>query len=301
MNKDPPPVENQPLLRGLWNQAVSPVTFDFSTFLAALDCFRQIHSPNSGIDLNICAGGFREVGLRDQHMTMAEKRWRLKGVILDLCELLPTIRRLAVTPTIEGSFAYPNDARASYWAKRLLEFHQQGANPRVLRAPAYAVEKIKFPRPYVTMTLRTSNYFPDRNANLLEWHLFHQELRAAGFTVVVVPDQGDVLGQQIYKQFDWHTYEPACFDLRLRQALYENAIMNIGSSNGPVGMMFYSEAPVLQFDQLRGGVYGADFWRSSLGFPPGEQYPWSRPDQRMTWTDSTYENMVREWNALKLQ
>ena len=292
-------VDERPL-RGLWDQSLSPVTFDFGAYLAILDCFRQIHRPHAGVDLTIRVGAFRDVTPRDRVTTLDEKQWRLKSVILDLCELLPTIRSLTLTPAADGPFDFPTDEAAPYYARSAVELHRQGANPRVLKAPAFACQQIRFPRPYVTLTLRTSDYFPDRNPDLDVWHRFSLFLRAIGYRVVVVPDQGDFLGARRYSRFDWTVYEAACLDLRLRMALYENAVMNVGSSNGPVGIMFYSQAPVLQFDQLRGGICTPDFWTTSNGFPVGEQFPWSRPNQRMTWTDSSYENMVREWTALKL-
>ena len=292
-------VDERPL-RALWDQSLSPVTFDFGTYLAVLDGHRQLNRPKAGIDLTIRTGTFRQLTARDLGTNLEEKRWRLKSVIVDLCELLPTIRALALTPDDNGPFDFPEDSNAPYYARLVVDLHRKGANPLVLKAPAYACQQIRFPRPYVTMTLRTSSYFPDRNPDLNTWHRFSLFLRAIGYTVVVIPDQEDFLNTRRYAHFDWTVYEAACLDLRLRMALYENAAMNIGSSNGPVGIMFYSQAPVLQFDQLRGGICTPEFWRTSNGFPVGEQFPWSRPNQRMTWTDSSYENMIREWTALKL-
>ena len=289
-------------LKAIWDLRQFPITFDFAVFLSVLDCYRQIHRPEAGIDLTIRADAFRAVTPRDKAMSVEEKRWRLKSIILDLCALLPTIESLAVTTRDPGPFEFPSALkRAPHYAKRAVELFREGANPQVLKAPLYAVQQIRFPRPYVTMTLRTSNYFPDRNADLHTWHRFSKFIQAAGYTVVIVPDQGDLFGERLYSQFDWSgtIYEAACLDLRLRLALYENADMNIGSSNGPVGMMFYSQAPLLQFDQLRGGVYNREFWEKSHGFPVGEQFPWCRPDQRLVWTDSSYENMVNEWTAWK--
>lgn len=294
------------MLKVVWDLRVAPITFDFAIYLAIVECFRQLRNEDSGIDITIRADEFRMDTHREKVMPTQEKRWRLKNIILDLCELLPTIKSLTLTSEDRGPFDYPPEYasknRIVYAAKRVVEYHKWGANPIVLKAPAFAAEVTSnsISKPYVTLTLRTSRFLTARNVDHHEWYRFYSYLRSHGHKVVIVPDQEDYLGDRTYRRFDWDVYEPACMDIRLRLALYENAIMNVGSSNGPVGAMFYSIAPVLQFDQLRGAVYDPAFWRRTNGFEVGQQYPWSGPNQRMTWTDSTFDNMRSEWQSLGL-
>ena len=44
-----------------------------------------------------------------------------------------------------------------------------------------------------------------------------------------------------------------------------------------------------------------EFWREKNGIAPGEQYPWSRPDQRIVWERDTYENISKAWGDLQGQ
>ncbi len=291
------------MFKVLWDVATCPMTFDFATYLAMMDCYRQVNAPALDVAMTIRTGPFRTKTPRDQTMSEAEKRWRLKSIIMDMCELLPSIKTLRVTDQEPEEIDYPPKYKEfgfPYHAKHVLEAFHHGANPSVFRAPAYAKQMVAASRPYVTLTLRTSRHFQQRNVDLAAWYKFHQYLRATGLDVLVVPDQEDVLGGGAYKAFDWQAMLPAVFDLRLRFALYEGALMNIGSANGPVGVMFYSNAAVIQFDQYRGNVLPETYWTKASGFPAGGQYPWCRPDQRMAWKDSSYENLVDEWRILGL-
>ncbi len=294
------------MLKVVWDLRVAPITFDFAIYLAIVECIRQLRNEDSGIDITIRADEFRTLSSRDKMTSTHEKRWRLKNITLDLCELLPTIKSLTLTSEDRGPFDYPPDNPPKntiyYAARKVVEYHKWGANPIVLRAPAFAskVTSNSISKPYVTLTLRTSRFITARNIDQQEWYRFYGYLRSHGHKVVVVPDQEDYLGDRTYRRFDWEVYEPACMDIRLRLGLYENAIMNVGSSNGPVGAMFYSIAPVLQFDQLRGAVNGPLYWRLTNGFDVGQQYPWSGPNQRMTWTESTFDNLRSQWLSLGL-
>jgi len=294
------------MFKVVWDTRQCPITFDFAFFLAAMDCYRQLSCPDKDVQLMVQTKGFRSASARDTIMEEDEKAWRLKSVIRDTCDLLPSIKTLVLTQDefpADETYNYPNyqKGRVPYEAKDVAELFQMGAKPHVLTAPPFAKKVTKFRKPFVTLTLRTSRFYQSRNADLGDWFKFYQYLRADGLTVMVVPDHEDVLVSQQYLQYDWFCYTPASLDIRLRFALYERAVMNFGSSNGPIGAAFLSNAPMLQFDQLRGGVVTKEFWANTNGFEVGGQFPWSKPTQRMTWTDSTFENLVSEWKSMNLQ
>ncbi len=293
-------------LRAVYDLRYSPITFDFAVYLALVDCARQL-SDAPAIDLTIRADRFRKQTERDRMIPKAEKEWRLKSIILSCCDLLPSLRDVAVERSgairdydFPANYpeAYDPYYRPPYLASHVLDLHKMGAAPRALTAPAYAKDFPNRWKNYVTLTLRTSKHFAVRNADMEEWFKFHDRLLAKGYVVLVVPDTEDVLGERRFMSYPWLCIEPAALDQRLRLALYEGAAMNVCSANGPAAMMFYSHAPVLQFDQLRGGVFNAEKWKGANGFGPGGQFPWSAPNQRMTWVDSTYENLVREFEKV---
>lgn len=291
-------------LRAVYDVAHAPITFDFGVFLALTECARQL-SGRDAIDLTVMAREYRDITPRDKLLTPAEKAWRLKNIVMDCCELLPTITNygLVRTPRDGQEFEFPPiGSTFPYLAKDVLRLFKAGANPRCLKAPEHAKALAKIDRPYVTLTLRTSTHFPERNVKPMEWRKFANTLKDK-YAVVVVPDQDDLLGSNTSHEYfnePWIGWaRPAAMDIRMRLALYEGAVMNFCSANGPTALMFYTDAPVLQFDQMRGGTFDEKAWEKLNGFPVGEQFPWSLPTQRMTWTDSNFETLVSEWRAIE--
>lgn len=291
-------------LRVLYDLRYAPITFDFAIFLALAECVRQVKGAGC-LDVTIRADGWRNQTARDRDMSLAEKQWRLKSITAACCEVMPTVANVRVLkrPDPEAydfpanhPTGYDPAYRPPYLARDVLRLYGMGADPRAYTAPAFAHEAIAhIPKPYVTLTLRQSRHFAARNVDLEDWWAFHNHLCDDNHTVVVIPDTEDVMGERTFSMFGWNALEAASMDLRLRLALYENAMMNVCSSNGPGALMFYSKAPVIQFDQTRGGVFTPEKWLAANGFPVGGQYPWSAPNQRMTWTDSTYENLVSQF------
>ena len=289
----------------------APITFDFGTYLALIDCYRQLKGHHS-INLIIKAGAFRKLTPRDLGMPVPEKQWRLKNIILDCCELLPSILDIQVVRSdtdcgqnIDFPENYLKDPaslkRFPYYASDLYPFFNKGAQPRVFKAPEHAFTLIQniTRSPYITLTIRTSRHFSSRNVDLEDWYMFYRYLRESGYTVFVVPDQEDVFSARQFENYDWQAYEPASLDIRIRAALYERALLNICSTNGPTYMMFFSDAPLLAFDQFRGELFKPEDLKKMLGLSPGEIWPWSGPHQRFTWQDSDFKSLVREFKEFK--
>jgi len=135
---------------------------------------------------------------------------------------------------------------------------------------------------------------------MAECYKFYRYLRDAKYNVIVVPDHEDATDICQYADFDWLTHVPAATNLGYRFALYEGALANFCSANGPPGMLFYSNSPVTQFDQMRADQIKPKLWRNLNGFDVGGQFPWSKSNQKMPWSDSTFDNLVAEWKVLDL-
>jgi len=294
-------------LSAIYDLRYSPITFDFAVWLALVDCVRQL-ADEQAIDLTIRADGYRKMTKREHGMDTDEKRWRLKSILLSCCDLLPTLRDVTVQRSSKDGVydfpanypkAYTPSYRPPYLAADVLRLHGLGAEPKVLAAPAYAKNFVQ-KGPYVTLTLRTSKHFPERNIDLRDWGKFAEHIMFRGHNIIVVPDTEWVLmgGPRLPASMETYVAPMAALDQRIRLALYEGAEMNVCSSNGPAAMMFYSQAPVLQFDQFRGGVFNSDKWLAGNGFPAGGQFPWSTPKQRMTWTESSYASLCAEFDKV---
>lgn len=270
----------------------SPITFDFVTFLAIADCYRQFHRYDR-IHLTILVDGFRTLSDRDLQISVEEKLWRVNGILLQCASICPSVKELTVTDEEAGKEyhfppGYPH-ASTPYLPLFLWPFRKDTKPSECFKSPPFAHDLV--PQADVTLTVRSSKYFRERNVDLSDWMKFHGYLRDKGYKVAVIPDQEDA---ETYS-FDWHgdVYAPAAFDMRLRLAAYEAAKMNVGSAHGPFSVLFYTHAPYLMFDHLRNNVNTASWHEKGYGFPVGGQHAWSNADQIITWEDSTVDNLIR--------
>lgn len=291
-------------LRAIYDLKSAPVTFDILGFLALVDCLRQ-YEKRERIDLTILMDGFRMTNQRELTTSEGEKRWRIEGILLQCVATCPAVKDLTITDQLPAKnfhfpFEYPT-GRTPYNPKGLILPFKHGVKPNeCLTAPPFA--RASVPRSDVTLTIRSARNFSQRNVELADWVAFHKYLHGKGYKVTVIPDQEN---PDTYS-FDWDgdVYVPAAFDMRLRMAVYEMSRMNIGSCHGPFTSLFYTNAPYLMFDHLRGGVLTPRFHEGVYGFPVGGQHAWSNENQIITWEDSSFESLVRrfeEWSESSAQ
>jgi len=304
--------DQQSSLITLYDLRYLPITFDFCTFLVLADCYRQLVNKHK-LALYILAHEMRMSSPREISTPMPEKIWRINNIFQGVASLLPSVEEVTITyrPLKLDAQVFPPDFPKTfdpdyippYLACHVLDLYNQGANPKVLQASEHAVSLVDqlYREDYVTLTLRTSQQQPERNPDMNEWYQFYQYVRSCGLKVIVVPDQEDLLSHRRFKTFDWEVFEGAAINHDLRLALYQHAQMNFGSSNGPCILMFFSNCPVMQFDLLRGARTTRKFWENVNGFPVGDNYPWSAPDQMMIWENSSFETLKAyfdQWSKL---
>lgn len=138
---------------------------------------------------------------------------------------------------------------------------------------------------YMTITLRKSFRNAHRNSNEQAWFRFREYLEGAGKRVAVLPE-----------------CEQAPLDLGYRMALYANAEMNFGTSNGPMALCHMSEAPYLTLNMCpadpTGKSYDLTQHMIKTGFPPGSQFSFKNDRQLIVWKPDTYENIVEAYAKL---
>src|SRR5262249_50425488 len=152
----------------------------------------------------------------------------------------------------------------------------------------------------VTITLREAERWPHRNSNLEAWLGFAWYLEQQGEKVVFVRDTAKADQQLPHFKVALR----AAQDLTFRLALYESAKANLFVSNGPGAFASFCDCSWLQFMDIKpdGHPYWIDtpgLWNQNMGIKVGEQWPWSRPDQRMVWKPDTYDNLVAGWEEYK--
>lgn len=148
----------------------------------------------------------------------------------------------------------------------------------------------------ITITLREAHHWPLRNSQIKEWQKFAKDLQNKGEDVIFIRDTAKA--NEPLPGFC--TAPPCAFNIDLRMALYEQSKINLGVSNGPMGLTLFSEVPYLYFvnQQTRDKQYLAhksEWWMQTNGIGPGEQWPWAKPGQQMIWKRDTYRNLCEAW------
>ncbi len=154
-------------------------------------------------------------------------------------------------------------------------------------------------KPVVTITLREAEHWRHRNSNIRAWTRFARDLRKRGERVIFVRDTR----RAAEPLDDFEICPEASTNLHARAALYASAKANLFVSNGPQVLAQFSDRPWLCFVTLDPDGHQCffntpAFWRSDMNVEPGEQFPWSGPDQRIVWGQDSYENITAAWEKL---
>ncbi len=91
-------------------------------------------------------------------------------------------------------------------------------------------------RNYFTITLRECAYGEDRNSDRVEWWKLAKHITNMGGHVVIVPD---TYGKPLK---DFPNCVEAAWDIDIRCALYEGALLNMGVANGPMSVAILSQS-----------------------------------------------------------
>ncbi len=149
----------------------------------------------------------------------------------------------------------------------------------------------------IVVTLRETPCQVERNSNFQEWFKFGEYLQRRGFSVVFVRDT-----HSINFPLPFRTWWRASSDTYVRAALMQAALCNLTTCGGPVAWIIHSKVPYLIFKQLVPEIPAWDGgqpkgWREQCHLEVGDQIPWAMPQQRMTWTADTFENIRNEFEA----
>lgn len=212
-----------------YDLARSPVTFDFVNFLVNIERER-LKRGETNISLSFVLGD-RSSSYRDRMFSYERKQWRIQSLLAQLPALLPSITRTVMGGT----------------GKQEIDYSPSGDFEPILKAPDSAMaavsEFIRFGKPFVTITLRDSDFQPERNSNLAEWVKVADWLAESGYAVVFVPDTEAVIEGRLPAIGEHHLYIPAAMSQTVRLALYEFASLNCFTSGGPMMLGLWSSVP----------------------------------------------------------
>ena len=264
----------------------APITYDFAGFLSFSDCMRQL-TGDSDMHVTIRAEGFRRESPRDKSMTEAEKSSRIHGILVPLLGLCPSVSGFSVEYVSQYDYQVSRPIATPYTVSKVCDLAAKGADPQFMRAPDF----VTVPDCDVVLSPRMSRHFKERNCELFAWHKFYRHLVAKGLEVIVIPDQDN---WQAFAEFGWRLYWPAAWDITARIALFEKGFPVV-SAMGPASILYYTKRPFLLFDNVK-AVFSDQQWADLHGTEIGGQIPFLSENQRVTWSESTFDNLMAEYD-----
>jgi hypothetical protein len=266
-----------------YNIGRSPVSYDFIAWLVNAEMTRVREGAPFPLKVSFYVG-------KDGDMRNAlASDWRVQAF---LNIIKPA---LAFVGAIESNEAQNGRLQECFSFIPAVEGARHGEKVPVFKSP----KVWHWPRTPVTITLRESDRQLHRNSNLEEWLKFAEYLARQGERVVIVRDT-DKADEPFH---GCETCPEASKDIQARLSLYEQAKCNLFVSNGPATLAFFTERPWLMFaaPNPKDSYFPntPDGWRTFAGIGPGEQFPWSRPDQRIIWQADTFEVMRDAWEGLE--
>lgn len=295
----PGPTYAEPVLPVFYDVARAPLTFDAAVYLATA-CGTAQAAGFPTVDLTIVANSFRNLSIREKAYDLATRQWRLLNIVHRLATLLPAVRSVILHRA--GTLSLPEVRFPPYYDPRkpdklpysslnLIHVFKNGGNVQPFRPSAYAAAwaetQFRARERAIVLSVRRSDFNHQRDASLDDWYELHRFLVAAGYEVLVIPDQADALqGGPIYG-YDWRVCTPAALDLDLRLALYKHCHANLAWTGGHTSLMWLSRSRFRIF-----GCYHSENFLSNTdyfkehGLEVGVQPPWFEPGQEYDWLDS---------------
>lgn len=271
------------VLTAVWDFHLCPTSYDFVVFVGEAEKHR-IAIGAEFIDFVFQPGPVDGFRYDDLPPNLGNREGMYYRVLVGLCRLLPSTRNIQMfrnRTEVKGDHFFPEDYQVNQPTCRYGQYFAQFATP-VLRSTVAAslfVER-RYTKPYVTITLREASHWPSRNSNRGAWERVAQWLEERGYQVVWVPDA---------ESPDANLFS---YDVDMRLALYERAVVNLGINNGPTNMLPYTNAKWLMFKLVTEDVpWTTRAFHEKWGNKEGDQ-PGGRG--RMIFETDDYEIIIPE-------
>jgi hypothetical protein len=311
-------------LQFFYDLSTSPITFDFTSYLAAAEVERRLRgleTINVIFVLGPLDGVRRELPDYDAAVDRSARLWRFRNILVPMLSFLPTVAGYAVCSTKEQAEAlmasdparlYPGDYRVflpRQPAKRIVHEHARAGIPiwpmlyateRGRRLVAEFLEREAKGRRPVVITLRNYAFTPTRNSRNEDWIAFADGLDQSIYAPIFVHDSETAMGHPP-GDFSRHIVcEAASWNLEIRMALYEAAWLNMALMHGPLELCWYNEsARYLLFITVgTAAVTTADAMIEN-GHRIGVDLDFAKPWQRFAWEPDSLSALQRNFTAME--
>ena len=297
-----------------------PVTYDFIQFLVLAEKFRKA-SGRKRLRVMIVPGdhrGFRNFSQRDRAMSDARKEWRLRRLVMQASFLVPDCVGVTRFPSREDARAFrarlaadgvfppafdPDAPVCPYLLGHVMHFAASRPDIRALKAPPVAsalvrrlYRELAGDQPVVAITLRQSDFQPQRNSRMDQWLALAASCRRRGLFPLFVPDSEAVLAGDATEAGDVPVFTLPALSIGFRAATYQECWLNMLANSGPYTLCLYNAAARFSmFKLLVPGTHTASAeFHAAHGLMPGAQLPFAGTLQRLVWADNSFEALDRE-------
>ena len=231
-------------LQVIYDLAMNPASYDFLPFLATAELQRR-QRECSVMDVHFMPGEHSKFYDAYYPKDTSEREGLLWRVCVPSCRFVSSVRNVSIHATraaVGGDKIYPETwapSRPDRSHGRSLFKSAQRCLSASAQAKTWVASKYK---KYFTITLRQCAYGEDRNSDRAEWWKVAKAIVGWGGNVVIVPD---TFGAEL-KEFP--NCIAAAWDIDIRLALYEGAILNMGVSNGPMSLCILSQSKFAMLD-----------------------------------------------------
>ena len=288
-------------LPAYYDRSCCPVSYDVVSFLMMVER-KRIERRLDKVVIEILPGPWE--GFRRDHnwpYTIHERRHLLEYVVIPMCYMLRScggvvVHNQRINPA-PGAIGYSEYSMAF---KEYTDSYALGIRPLQSGIAASKDSKTSH-QTLITITLRESEHWPERNSNLEEWGKAHAKLRKKGYKVVVVRDTGSVAqGARPLPPLSWvdpiMVNPDAWINLHERAKLYCSADLNLFVNNGPAWFAMALDAPAILFKPTAETSCWAHTAAAmkQCGIIEGQQMKGAPPHQRLSWLPETADNIVKE-------
>lgn len=307
----------------VYDLVAGPITYDFILFLMLAEHFRATTGRLGLYVVFVPApgDGFRQASPRDRFLGRDRKLWRLLNLLAPCASLVPNCIGMHVCASREDAATFLRDAPAErvfptqfslnkptcpYLLAHVLQHAKHGPDIRALRAPPLAgviaqrwLRELGGGKPVVSITLRQSDFQPERNSNIAAWRQFAGTCTQMGFHPVFIPDTEALLKGEGTELSEFTVLDLPAYSVGYRMAIYEQSFLNMLTNTGPAALcMFHSQARSLVFKMIVPSVPTCTpQYFISQGLLPGSQPAFAGTGQTITWQDDDAESIERSFVA----
>lgn len=303
----------------IYDLRICPNTFDFACFLFEADVYfrKQGFDTFSLLILHIDGDHSAEYS---QVINADKRNARVKNILIPLAEMYSGCTSVEVIYTAVDAMAicakrtpiFPLHADGRHlrshnyriihrWLMRAnILFSGFKAPPSAIAKANELIKNNSIVGPYVTLNVRSYSYQPLRNTDMDVYLKFAEYLQSKGYTPIFIPDSD---GSFDINFKDWIVFDEVCTDLYLRMAVYEQAFVNIFTSNGIHALPALNlnrNCKFINAGQLNESYPESTGARRFLadGLKVGDQ-PYAFRNSYFIWAKETLENLKENFETIE--